>query len=51
MGRGVFVCVVQVGPGIVKSVTDYGAFVEMGGRDGLLHVSDMNGLSLTHTSH
>ena len=28
--------------GIVKNLTDYGAFVDLGGIDGLLHVSDMS---------
>ncbi len=29
--------------GVVKGVTEYGAFVEVSGREGLLHVSDMTG--------
>ena len=32
----------QVRRGTVRSVTDYGAFVDIGGVDGLLHVSDMS---------
>jgi small subunit ribosomal protein S1 len=28
-------------PGIVKNLTDYGAFVDLGGIDGLLHITDM----------
>ena len=28
--------------GIVKNITDYGAFVDLGGLDGLLHVTDMS---------
>jgi len=32
----------QVVQGIVKNVTDYGAFVDLGGVDGLLHVSDLS---------
>ncbi|VFP88721.1 30S ribosomal protein S1 [Candidatus Erwinia haradaeae] len=28
-------------PGIVKNLTDYGAFVDLGGVDGLLHITDM----------
>ena len=28
--------------GIVKNLTDYGAFVDLGGVDGLLHVTDMS---------
>ena len=27
--------------GVVKNITDYGAFVDLGGVDGLLHVTDM----------
>jgi ribosomal protein S1 len=32
----------QVRTGVVRSVKDYGAFVDIGGVDGLLHVSDMS---------
>jgi small subunit ribosomal protein S1 len=32
----------QIVEGIVKNVTDYGAFVDLGGVDGLLHVSDLS---------
>jgi small subunit ribosomal protein S1 len=32
----------QVIDGIVKNITDYGAFVDLGGIDGLLHVTDMS---------
>ncbi|MDY8833119.1 S1 RNA-binding domain-containing protein, partial [Escherichia coli] len=28
--------------GIVKNLTDYGAFVDLGGVDGLLHISEMD---------
>ncbi len=31
----------QIRRGVVRNVTDYGAFVDLGGVDGLLHVSDM----------
>jgi len=31
----------QVVKGIVKNLTDYGAFVDLGGMDGLLHITDM----------
>src|SRR5262249_32264437 len=31
----------QVGQGVVRSVRDFGAFVDLGGVDGLLHVSEM----------
>ena len=33
----------QVVDGVVKNITDYGAFVDLGGIDGLLHVTDMAG--------
>ena len=29
--------------GIVKNITDYGAFVDLGGIDGLLHITDPHG--------
>lgn len=32
----------QLRQGVVRNVTDYGAFVDLGGVDGLLHVSDMS---------
>ena len=32
----------QVRQGVVRNVTDYGAFVDLGGIDGLLHISDMS---------
>ncbi|MEI9930836.1 MAG: S1 RNA-binding domain-containing protein [Rhizomicrobium sp.] len=31
----------QVVEGVVKNITDYGAFVDLGGVDGLLHVTDI----------
>jgi small subunit ribosomal protein S1 len=31
----------EVLPGVVKNLTDYGAFVDLGGIDGLLHITDM----------
>jgi small subunit ribosomal protein S1 len=34
--------------GIVKNLTEYGAFVDMGGLDGLLHITDMSWGRLTH---
>jgi small subunit ribosomal protein S1 len=34
--------------GVVKNLTDYGAFVDLGGIDGLLHVTDMSWGRLTH---
>ncbi len=36
--------------GVVKNVTDYGAFVDMGGMDGLLHVTDMSWGRVKHPS-
>jgi small subunit ribosomal protein S1 len=36
--------------GVVKNLTDYGAFVDLGGIDGLLHVSDMSYGRVTHPS-
>ncbi len=34
--------------GIVKNITDYGAFVDLGGIDGLLHITDMSWGRVTH---
>ncbi|MCI0349217.1 MAG: 30S ribosomal protein S1 [Acidobacteriales bacterium] len=34
--------------GIIKNLTDYGAFVDLGGIDGLLHITDMSWGRLTH---
>ncbi|MGH9556411.1 MAG: 30S ribosomal protein S1, partial [Terriglobales bacterium] len=34
--------------GTVKNLTDYGAFIDMGGIDGLLHITDMSWGRLTH---
>jgi small subunit ribosomal protein S1 len=36
--------------GIVKNITDYGAFVDLGGIDGLLHVTDMSWARVGHPS-
>jgi small subunit ribosomal protein S1 len=36
--------------GVVKNLTEYGAFVDLGGIDGLLHVSDMSHGRVTHPS-
>jgi small subunit ribosomal protein S1 len=36
--------------GIVKNITDYGAFVDLGGIDGLLHITDMSYGRLEHPS-
>ena len=32
----------QVLQGVIKNITDYGAFVDLGGVDGLLHVTDIS---------
>ncbi|HUH49754.1 MAG TPA: S1 RNA-binding domain-containing protein, partial [Mycoplana sp.] len=40
----------QVVDGIVKNITDYGAFVDLGGIDGLLHVTDMAWRRVNHPS-
>jgi small subunit ribosomal protein S1 len=40
----------QIRDGIVKNLTDYGAFVDVGGVDGLLHVTDMSWSKLNHPS-
>ncbi|RNC71394.1 MAG: 30S ribosomal protein S1 [Desulfuromonadales bacterium] len=40
----------QVREGVVKNITDYGAFVDIGGVDGLLHVTDMSWGRLGHPS-
>ncbi len=37
-------------PGIVKNLTDYGAFVDLGGVDGLLHITDMAWRRIRHPS-
>ena len=38
----------QVLDGVVKNITDYGAFVDLGGIDGLLHVTDMSYKRIQH---
>ena len=40
----------QVVDGIVKNITDYGAFVDLGGIDGLLHVTDLSYKRVNHPS-
>lgn len=40
----------QVLKGIVKNLTDYGAFVDLGGIDGLLHITDMAWKRVKHPS-
>jgi len=40
----------QILQGIVKNITDYGAFVDLGGVDGLLHVTDIAWKRINHPS-
>ncbi len=40
----------DVRKGVVKNITDYGAFVDLGGIDGLLHVTDMSYKRISHPS-
>ena len=40
----------QVVQGVVKNITDYGAFIDLGGVDGLLHVTDISWKRVTHPS-
>nr|PZN85978.1 MAG: 30S ribosomal protein S1 [Pseudomonadota bacterium] len=40
----------QVIEGVVKNITDYGAFIDLGGIDGLLHVTDMAWRRVNHPS-
>jgi len=40
----------QVVKGIVKNLTDYGAFVDLGGIDGLLHITDISWSRISHPS-
>ena len=40
----------DVREGVVKNITDYGAFVDLGGIDGLLHVTDMSWKRINHPS-
>ncbi|MGQ0486439.1 MAG: 30S ribosomal protein S1 [Hyphomicrobiales bacterium] len=40
----------QVADGVVKNITDYGAFVDLGGIDGLLHVTDIAWKRVNHPS-
>ena len=40
----------QILDGIVKNITDYGAFIDMGGVDGLLHVTDISWKRVNHPS-
>ena len=40
----------QVITGVVKNLTDYGAFVDLGGIDGLLHITDISWSRINHPS-
>jgi len=40
----------QIRQGIVKNITDFGAFVDLGGIDGLLHITDMSWGRIRHPS-
>lgn len=40
----------QVRKGVVKNITDFGAFVDLGGIDGLLHITDMSWGRINHPS-
>ncbi|WP_373486626.1 30S ribosomal protein S1 [Blastomonas sp.] len=40
----------QIIEGMVKNITDYGAFVDLGGIDGLLHVTDISYKRINHPS-
>ena len=40
----------QVREGVVKNITDFGAFIDLGGVDGLLHITDMSWSRVSHPS-
>jgi small subunit ribosomal protein S1 len=40
----------QIVEGTVKNITDYGAFIDLGGIDGLMHITDMSWARITHPS-
>ncbi|MDZ4694620.1 MAG: 30S ribosomal protein S1 [Deltaproteobacteria bacterium] len=40
----------QIVDGVVKNLTEYGAFIDLGGIDGLLHITDMSWGRVTHPS-
>lgn len=40
----------EIRDGVVRRITDYGAFVDLGGIDGLLHVSEMSWTRINHPS-
>lgn len=40
----------SIAKGVVKNLTDYGAFIDLGGIDGLLHITDMSWKRIRHSS-
>ncbi len=40
----------EIREGVVKNITDFGAFIDLGGVDGLLHIGDMSWVRLSHPS-
>ena len=40
----------QIVEGMVKNITDYGAFIDLGGIDGLMHITDMSWARINHPS-
>jgi small subunit ribosomal protein S1 len=40
----------QIREGVVKNITDFGAFIDLGGVDGLLHITDMSWGRINHPS-
>jgi small subunit ribosomal protein S1 len=40
----------QIIEGVVKNITEYGAFIDLGGIDGLLHITDMSWGRVSHPS-
>ena len=40
----------QIIDGVIKNLTDYGAFIDLGGIDGLLHITDMSWGRISHPS-
>lgn len=44
------IAVGQVRPGVVKNITDFGAFIDLDGIDGLLHITDMSWGRVSHPS-
>jgi len=40
----------QIAEGVVKNITDYGAFIDLGGIDGLMHITDISWGRINHPS-